>query len=132
MKTTAILAAGTLSLGLALSAAPVLAAPHIIVRGATRILPPPAYTYNYYGADWGDPLDFYGNPLDRYYDPIGKIPDTRYYGPQPVDLVLARTLDRNGESIMSHALKCQAHYPTYNTATNTYYGAHGLPQVCYL
>src|SRR4051812_35020106 len=86
MKPVSVLAAGILALSVVIAATPGLAAPpHVVVRGATRILPPPAYINNY-GADWGDPLNFYGSPVSRYYDPIGKVPDMRYYGPPPVDL----------------------------------------------
>lgn len=133
MKTIySVLVAAALTLGLVSTAIPATAQPpRIFVHGATRILPPPPFTSYRLGADWGDPLDFYGSPVGRYYDPVGKIPDMRYYGPPAVDLVLARTLDRNNESMMSHTLTCQAHYPTYNMVTNTYYGRNGLPQVCY-
>jgi hypothetical protein len=107
--------------------------PRVIVRGATPILPPAPYVFNgnpSYG--WYDPSGIYEDPFSRYYDPAGKIPDDRYYGPKAVDLILARTLDRNNESIMGHMLRCQAHYPTYNPATDRYYGAHGIPVPCYL
>jgi len=60
-----------------------------------------------------------------------QVSDWRYYGPPAVDLILARTLDHNGESILGHMLRCQASFPSYNAATNSYSDRHGLPQVCY-
>ncbi len=112
-------------------AAPAFAAPaHVVVHGAYPLYVPPSY-YDSYGADLaGD--GFYGDPLSRYYDPAGAIPDTQYYGPPAVDLVLARTLDRTGDSVLGHILKCQARYATYSAASNTYFGRNGIPVACYL
>ena len=116
-------------------AAPAMARPlHVTVRGATPILPPDAYGYGAgygYGASSPEDYDFYGNPTSRGYDPAGKFPDYRYFGPPAVDLVLARTLDANNESILGHMMRCQATYPSYNTATNFYTGRHGQPMICY-
>lgn len=115
--------------GPALTVAPAQAAPRIIVRGATPLLPDNSYNY---GGDYSaGPAYFYANPLDPYYDPAGKTPDWRYYGPPAVDLVLARTLDHNGESMLDHMLRCQASFPSYNAATNSYSDRQGLPQICY-
>ncbi len=110
---------------------PAVAAPmHVIVRGARPLLPPPAFDYAY-GGDWNDYSGAYGDPSSRYYDPAGATPDWRYHGPLAVDLVLARTLDHTGESMLGHMLTCQAHFATYNPATNAYYGPHGIPVPCY-
>lgn len=117
------------------AAAPALAqsAPHVIVRGATPIAPPvfgedPDYNAGYYSS----PFYLYGDdPLDRYYDPAGKVGDYTYHGPKPVDLQLAATLSANNESILQHMLRCQALHPTYNSATNDYFGPNGLPVACY-
>lgn len=106
--------------------------PHIIVRGATPILPPPAYVFGNGSAyDWYDYTGINDDPFSPYYDPAGRIPDTRYYGPKAVDLTLARTLDRNNESMLRHMLVCQASYSTYNPVSNTYYGRDGIPVPCY-
>ncbi|MEO8882061.1 MAG: hypothetical protein ABI377_01370 [Devosia sp.] len=107
--------------------------PHVIVRGATPILPPPAYVYgNGYSAyDWYDYTGLNGDPFAPYYDPSGHVPDTRYYGPKAVDLVLGRTLSRNNESMLRHMLVCQAAFPTYSAASNTYYGRNGISVPCY-
>jgi len=104
---------------------------HVIVRGATPILPPDYYGYapDYTG---GNPYWMYGeSEFDPNFTPAGKIPDWRYYGPPAVDMVLARTLDVNHESILSHMLHCQAAYRSYNAATNFYTGRDGLPTICY-
>ena len=124
----ALLAAGSAALTPA-----VAQPPHIIVRGATPILPPPAYVYGngYSTYDWYDYTGVNGDPFAPYYDPAGHVPDTRYYGPKAVDLVLARTLDRNNESMLRHMLVCQAAFPTYNPASNTYYGRNGIAVPCY-
>lgn len=122
-----------------LATAPAIARPlHVIVRGANPIYPPDYYgngdDYGYgYGADWGaGPLyGFYGYPFERGYWPAGKVPDERYYRPPAVDLVLARTLDRNGESILGHIMHCQASFSTYNAATNFYTARDGQPKICY-
>jgi hypothetical protein len=113
-----------------LAASPAAAQSRVIVRGAHPILPP-AYSYSYGGAFADSPGYIWGSPQDRYYDPAGKFPDHRYYGPPAVDLVLARTLDRNRESMLGHMLACQRAFPSYNPATNFYRGRHGQPQVCY-
>jgi len=118
-----------LTAGLAM---PALAqAPHVIVRGAHPYYVEPLPFSDYGGGYYGSPAYLYGDPLDRYYDPAGKIPDERYYGPPAVDLVLARTLTLNNESILSHMLRCQAAYPTYNTATGFYRDRHGIPHTCF-
>ena len=110
---------------------PVFAAPiHVIVRGARPLLPPPAFSYGTSGV-WSDYSGAYGDPQSRFYDPAGTIPDWRYHGPLAVDLVLARTLDHNNESILGHILACQAAYPSYSAATNSYAGSHGIPATCY-
>jgi hypothetical protein len=117
-----------------LTTAPAIARPlHIVVRGANPIYPPD-YSYDYaYGGDAaGDQLyDLYGSPFERGYGPAGKVPDSNYYGPPAVSLVLAGTLDRNGESILGHIMHCQASFPSYNAATNFYSGRHGQPMTCY-
>jgi hypothetical protein len=103
----------------------------VIVRGAHPILPPSYYGYAP-GYSQSDPYWMYGeSDLDPNFQPAGKVPDWRYYGPPAVDLVLARTLDANGESILSHMLHCEASYPTYNAATNFFTGRDGQPRVCY-
>jgi len=123
------LCVAALVVGPAIATVPTQAAPpRVIVRGATPILPDNSFGF---GGAYASPGYFYGNPVDRYYDPVGKFPDWRYFGPPAVDLVLARTLDHNGESMLGHMLRCQASFPSYNAATNSYTGPHGLPQVCY-
>ena len=115
-------------------AAPALAqTPRAVVRGARPlyVAPPPPVDYGFDYSYYDSPQYIYGDPLDRYYDPAGKVPDDRYYGPPAVDMVLATTLTRNHESILSHILHCQAAYPTYNAATNFYSGRDGIPRVCY-
>jgi len=120
------------SLLIAALAAPAFAQTRVIVRGAHPLNAPPGFSDYGGGGFYGSPEYLYGdNPLDRYYDPAGKIPDSNYYGPPAVDLVLGETLSRNNESMLSHMLRCQAAYRTYNPATNFYFGRHGIPQVCY-
>jgi hypothetical protein len=125
------LAAAALLIAATATAGPALAAPlHVIVRGATPLAEPtPGFVFD---NDSGTEYGFHGDPLNRYYDPTGIIPDTRYYGPPAVDMVLARTLDVRNESILTHMLKCQAHYPSYSVIGNFYIRAGGLPAVCYL
>jgi hypothetical protein len=126
------LCALALTAGVVSIAAPAMARPlHVIVRGANPILPPEDYGYapDYYPSN---PYWVYGeNEFDPNFRPAGKIPDWRYYGPPAVDMVLARTLDINHESILSHMLHCEAAYRSYNAATNFYIGRHGLPTICY-
>jgi hypothetical protein len=128
MKTKLAFCAAAL---LATLAGPAAAAPaHAVIHGGIPIYVPPDAFYDNsggYGDDFGG---FYGNPQDRYYDPAGAMPDWRYHGPAAVDLVLARTLDRNGESMLGHMLHCQARHATYSAASNTYYGRHGIPVSC--
>lgn len=103
----------------------------VIVRGANPLyVPNYAPTYNNDSGYWNNYGGFYGDPLSRYYDPAGVIPDWRYHGPKAVDVSLARTLDRNGESMLGHMLTCQARHATYNPASNTFYGRHGIPVRC--
>jgi hypothetical protein len=104
---------------------------HVIVRGAHPILPPQYYGYtpDYYPSN---PYWLYGeNEFDPDFRPAGKTPDWHYYGPPAVDLVLARTLDANNETILSHMLNCEASYVTYNAATNFYTTRNGQPRICY-
>lgn len=114
-------------------ASPALAQPaRIIVRGATPILPPPAFVYDNNGGYYANPDRVFGeDPNSPFYDHAGKYPDYRYYGPPAVDLVLARTLDRNDESMLTHMMRCQAAFGSFNPATNAYTGRNGIPQVCY-
>ncbi|MGN6101482.1 MAG: hypothetical protein ACTHOR_10075 [Devosia sp.] len=127
--TTAVFAA---ALAAAALATPAFAQPaRVIVRGANPIYVPPNVTYNGDDGYWSNYGGFYGDPLNRYYDPAGAMPDWRYYGPPAVDLTLARTLSRTGDSMLTHILKCQARYPTYSAASNTYYRG-GVPVACYL
>jgi hypothetical protein len=126
-----LIAAGIFTAIAGAMAVPASAAPlHFAVHGAQPLIVLPD-SFSNEGADWGDPYGAYGNPLDRYYDPAGKVPFTNYRGAPAVDLVLARTLDRNHESILGHMLTCQARYASYNPATNFYAGRHGIPQICY-
>jgi hypothetical protein len=129
---SALCAIALIAGGVALSA-PAEAAPRVVVRGAYPLVAPSyRYGYGYGPGDYtSNPGYIWGNPADRYYDPAGRVPDTRYYGPPAVDMVLARTLTRNNESMLGHMLRCQATYSTYNPATNFYRGSHGVPQVCY-
>lgn len=107
-------------------------APRVIVRGAHPLYVEPTPFSDYSGGGYyGSPQYLYGDPLDRYYDPAGKIPDYRYFGPPAVDLILARSLTRNNESLLQHMLRCQRTYPTYNPATNFFVGPNGIPQPCY-
>lgn len=50
--------------------------------------------------------------------------------PPSINWVRAATLDRTGESMLQHQLKCQARYPSYDMASDTYLGAHGIPTDC--
>ena len=43
---------------------------------------------------------------------------------------LVRTLARTNDSLAMHWTKCQARYPTYNLADDTYTDGNGLPQNC--
>lgn len=44
----------------------------------------------------------------------------------------ALTLNATGTSILEHQLRCQAAYPTYDLASDTYLGGNGLPRPCRL
>lgn len=130
MKATLALGAAAMAAVFAI-AGPAIAGPaHAVVRGAIPLYVPPDALYDnnggyndYYGG-------FYGDPHDRYYDPAGAMPDWRYHGPAAVDLVLARTLDRTGESMLGHIMVCQARHATYSAASNTFFGRNGIPVTC--
>jgi hypothetical protein len=114
-------------------AAPALAQPRVIVRGAHPYYTAPVPFSGFSGSNFAGSSEFIwgDHPLNRYYDPAGRFPDHRYFGPPAVDMILARTLSRNNESMLSHMLRCQAAHATYNPATNFYFGPNGIPRVCY-
>ena len=129
MKPIIAVCAAALAAALAI-AGPASAAPlRVVIHPTPYYVPPSAVydTWNGYGDYYGG---FFGNPQDRYYDPAGASPDSRYYGPPAVDMMLARTLDRNGETMLGHAEICQARHATYSVASNTFYGHNGIPVVC--
>ncbi|MDR3472515.1 MAG: hypothetical protein P4M09_12620 [Devosia sp.] len=130
MKTKLALCAAALAAAFAIAGPAVAGPAHAVVHGAIPLYVPPDAFYDNstgYGDYYGG---FYGNPQDRYYDPAGAMPDWRYHGPAAVDLVLARTLDRTGESILGHILICQARHVSYSAASNTYFGRNGIPVAC--
>jgi hypothetical protein len=44
----------------------------------------------------------------------------------------AITLNATGDSILEHQLKCQAAYPSYDLASDTYLTRNGIPRPCRL
>jgi hypothetical protein len=42
------------------------------------------------------------------------------------------TLNATGDSLLEHQMKCQAAYPSYDLASDTYIGSHGIPRPCRL
>lgn len=126
--------AGTLALAWALPAA---AQPlRITVTGPGVIEPPlleppllappsgrtvqPSTLFDYH-------LDFEGN-----FDPGKAAADSQFFSrPTPaLNMVRAAVLNRNGESLAEHQLRCQALYPTYELAGDTYLGPDGTPRYC--
>jgi|GEM_PF-5363854 len=131
MKARFAFAAAALLAGLTIAGEAAAAPAHAVVHGAIPIYAPPAYDYDDSNLGYGDYYGgFYGNPADRYYDPAGAMPDWRYYGPKPVDLVLGRTLSARGETMLSHMMICQARHATYNPATNMFTTAGGIAYAC--
>ena len=136
MKTIllSLIAVASLMVGLV----PVAAAPlRVTVHGATPIYPPAPTAKQSLGnagdpLDIYDPLNLYPNEFDRGFDAASSLYEPHYTVRPSVDLVLARTLDRTGESIARHIEICQAHYRTYDLISNTYEGPSGLPNPCLL
>lgn len=68
----------------------------------------------------------------RNFDPGKAAEDSQFFSrPSPaIHTVRAAVLDRHGESIAEHQLQCQALYPTYEPAGDTYLGPDGIPRYC--
>jgi len=47
-----------------------------------------------------------------------------------LDYELADTLIRTGQTATQHYLRCQARYPTYDLASDTYLDSNGFPRRC--
>jgi hypothetical protein len=72
-------------------------------------------------------LDFGGN-----FDPGKAAADSQFFvRPDPaINPVRAAVLERTGESIAEHQLRCQLLHPTYEPAGDTYLGPDGIPRPC--
>jgi hypothetical protein len=70
--------------------------------------------------------------VDRNFDPGRAAEDSQFFSrPSPaIHPVRAAVLDRHGESIAEHQLRCQQLHPTYEPAGDTYLGPDGIPRYC--
>jgi hypothetical protein len=83
--------------------------------------------------------DIYRAPIDpsSRFDPaqaaINAIHHSRFWlRGSMFNLDRAVTLNATGDSLLEHQLKCQAAYATYDLASDTYIGSHGIPRPCRL
>lgn len=127
-----IVATALISISALASAAPAVAQPlRITVTDPGLIEPPllerpsgrfvrPSRLFDYH-------LDFGGN-----FDPAKAAMDSQFFSrPSPaVHPVRAAVIERHGESIAEHQLRCQALYPSYEPVSDTYFGPDGIPRDC--
>jgi hypothetical protein len=132
-KTSRIICAALVTIAaLATSAMPASAQPlRITVTDPGVIEPPlreppsgrfvqPSTLFDYH-------LDLGGN-----FDPAKAAMNSQFYSrPSPaVHAVRAAVLDRTGESLAEHQLRCQALHPTYEPTSDTYLDQDGIPRFC--
>ena len=79
----------------------------------------------------------YGDPWNPNFDPaaaaINALNISRLHPPRggsAFNIDRAITLNATGDSILEHQLRCQAAYPSYDLASDTYLGANGIPRPC--
>jgi len=118
------------------AATPAFAQPVTITvpYSSSRVLPAPPADISprpYFNRDYL----FYGDPWSLNFDPAAaaiNASNAIYHRdvPQSINMIRAATLDRTGESMMSHQLKCQARYASYDLTTDTFLGANGIPVAC--
>ncbi|HHY51008.1 MAG TPA: BA14K family protein [Alphaproteobacteria bacterium] len=66
---------------------------------------------------------------------INALAVSHFYPPRgfsPLNIDRAITLNATGDSILEHQLKCQAAYPSYDLASDTYISSNGIPRPCRL
>lgn len=82
----------------------------------------------------------YGTPFNpHYFDPaaaaINALNISHFYPPRghrSLNIDRAITLNATGDSIAEHQARCQAAYPSYDLASDTYLAANGIPRPCRL
>lgn len=126
-----------LAVALAALAAPAAAQPIDITvpyygPGDTYDGPRPFYNddYNYGAPTWDDPGRF--DPAAAAINALNISHFNTPRGRSSINYNRAITLNATGDSILEHQLKCQAAYASYDLASDTYLGSHGIPRPCRL
>jgi hypothetical protein len=129
----AFLAAVVAIFGLFAVALPVVAQSEITVFGG-RVDDPDFFPRPIYNDDY-----VVGRTLDptQSFDPanaaINALNVSNFYLPRgrsPFNFDRAATLNRTGESLAEHQLRCQALYDSYDLASDTYIASNGIPRPC--
>jgi hypothetical protein len=119
--------------GFVVAAVPASAQTEITVFGGQvddfDFFPRPIYNDDYVVGRRLDP----GQNFDPANAAINALNVSNFYLPRgrsPFNLERAATLNRTGESLAEHQLRCQAIYDSYDLASDTYIAANGVPRPC--
>jgi hypothetical protein len=129
----ALLAVLVATVGLFAVALPAAAQTEITVFGGQvadpDFFPRPIYNDDYvYGTN-----RFPGQNFDPAAAAINALNVSNFYLPRgrsPFNFDRAATLNRTGESLAEHQLRCQALYDSYDLASDTYLAGNGIPRPC--
>jgi hypothetical protein len=129
----ALLAVLVAIVGLVAVALPAAAQTEITVFGGQiddpDFFPRPIYNDDYvYGTN-----RLPGQNFDPAAAAINALNVSNFYLPRgrsPFNFDRAATLNRTGESLAEHQLRCQAIYDSYDLASDTYIARNGIPRPC--